>query len=129
MSLRFRGGERLQRGRGIGGLLRLLKSVFSPLVKSAGKTIVKAATSDTGKAVLRNIKDQAIDSAVKLTADAIRGEDMDVSLQNEMQQVKRKAADVIENVHSTRKKQRKAEPKLKTKARNKTKPALKLIKP
>ena len=55
MSLRFRGGERLQRGRGIGGLLRLLKSVFSPLVKSAGKTIVKAATSDTGKAVLRNI--------------------------------------------------------------------------
>ncbi len=129
MSLRFRGGERLQRGRGIGGLLRLLKSVFSPLVKSAGKTIVKAATSDTGKAVLRNIKDQAIDSAVKLTADAIRGEDMVVSLQNEMQQVKRKAADVIENVHSTRKKQRKAEPKQKTKARTKAKPALKLVKP
>ncbi len=129
MSLRFRGGERLQRGRGIGGLLRLFKSVFSPLVKSAGKTIVKAATSDTGKAVLRNIKDQAIDSAVKLTADAIRGEDMDVSLQNEMQQVKRKAADVIENVHSARKKQRKAEPKQKTKARTKAKPALKLVKP
>ena len=129
MSLRFRGGERLQRGRGIGGLLRLLKSVFSPLVKSAGKTIVKAATSDTGKAVLRNIKDQAIDSAVKLTADAIRGEDMDVSLQNEMQQVKRKAADVIENVHSARKKQRKAEPKQKTKARTKAKPALKQVKP
>ena len=129
MSLRFRGGERLQRGLGIGGLLRLLKSVFSPLVKSAGKTIVKVATSDTGKAVLRHIKDQAIDSAVKLTADAIRGEDMDVSLQNEMQQVKRKAADVIENVHSARKKQRKAEPKQKTKARTKTKPALKLLKP
>ena len=124
MSLRFRGGERLQRGRGIGGLLRLFKSVFSPLVKSAGKTIVKAATSDTGKAVLRNIKDQAIDSAVKLTADAIRGEDMGESLQNEIQQVKRKAADVIENVHSARKKQRKAEPKQKTKARTKTKPAL-----
>jgi len=128
MSLRFRGGERLQRGRGIGGLLRLLKSVFSPLVKSAGKTIVKAATSDTGKAVLRNIKDQAIDSAVKLTADAIRGEDMDVSLQNEMQQVKRKAADVIENVHSARNKQRIAEPKQKTKARTKAKPLLKLVK-
>ncbi len=124
MSLRFRGGERLQRGRGIGGLLRLFKSVFSPLVKSAGKTIVKAATSDTGKAVLRNIKDQAIDSAVKLTADAIRGEDMGESLQNEIQQVKRKAADVIEEVHSTRKKQRKAVPKQKTKARTKKKPTL-----
>ena len=129
MSLRFRGGERLQRGRGIGGLLRLFKSVFSPLVKSAGKTIVKAATSDTGKAVLRNIKDQAIDSAVKLTADAIRGEDMGESLQNEIQQVKRKAADVIEDVHSARKKQRKAEPKQKTKARTKAKPALIQVKP
>ena len=129
MSLRFRGGERLQRGRGIGGLLRLFKSVFSPLVKSAGKTIVKAATSDTGKAVLRNIKDQAIDSAVKLTTDAMRGEDMGESLQNEMQQVKRKAADVIENVHSARKKQRKAEPKQKTKARTKSKPALNQVKP
>ena len=130
MSLRFRGGERLQRGRGVGGLLRLFKSVFSSLVKSAGKTIVKAATSDTGKAVLRNIKDQAIDSAVKLTADALRGEDMDVSVQNEMQQVKRKAADVIENVYSARKKQRKAEPKQKIKkARTKAKPALIRVKP
>ena len=127
MSLRFRGGERLQRGRGIGGLLRLFKSVFSPLVKSADKTIVKAATSDTGKAVLRNIKDQAIDSAV--TTDAIRGEDMGESLQNEMQQVKRKAADVIEEVHSARKKQRKAVPKQKTKARTKAKPALIQVKP
>jgi hypothetical protein len=70
MSLRFRGGERLQRGRGIGGLLRLVKSVFSPLVRSAGKTIVKAATSNTGIAVLNSIKDQAIDSAVKLTGDS-----------------------------------------------------------
>lgn len=129
MSLRFRGGERLQRGRGIGGLLRLFKSVFSPLVKSAGKTIVKAATSDTGKAVLRNIKDQAIESAVKLTTDAMRGEDMGESLQNEIQQVKRKAADVIEDVHSARKKQRKAEPKQKTKARTKKKPTLIQVKP
>ena len=129
MSLRFRGGERLQRGRGIGGLLRLFKSVFSPLVKSAGKTIVKAATSDTGKAVLRNIKDQAIDSAVKLTTDAMRGEDMGESLQNEIQQVKRKAADVIEDVHSARKKQRKAEPKQKTKARTRAKRALIHVKP
>ena len=129
MSLRFRGGERLQRGRGIGGLLRLLKSVFSPLVKSAGKSIVKAATSDTGKAVLNSIKDQALDSAVKLTGDALRGEDMNVSLQNEMKQVKRKAADVIENVHSTRKKQRKAKPKPITKAKSKTKSSYIKVKP
>ena len=114
MSLRFKGGERLQRGRGIGGLLRLVKSVFSPLVKSAGKSIVKAATSNTGKAVMNSIKDQAIDSGMKLAADALRGEDMEESLQQEIQQVKRKAADGIESVRRV-KKQRVSKPKVLTK--------------
>ena len=115
MSLRFRGGERLQRGRGIGGLLRLVKSVFSPLIKSAGKTIVKAATSNTGKQLLNTVKDQAIETGVKLATDALRGEDMKESVQNEIQNVKRKAADVIENVAS--KKQRKAQAKVKPKVK------------
>ena len=106
MSLRFKGGERLQRGRGIGGLLRLVKSLFTPLVKSAGKSIVKAATSNTGKAVLNSIKDQAIDSGIKLASDALRGEDMNESLQTELQTVKRKAADGLESV--ARKKKRAA---------------------
>ena len=39
MSLRFKGGERLQRGRGIGGLLRLVKSLFTPLVKVQVKVL------------------------------------------------------------------------------------------
>ena len=113
MSLRFRGGERLQRGRGIGGLLRLVKSVFSPFIKSAGKTIVRAATSDTGKNLLNTVKDQSIETSLHLTADALRGKDMKESVQNEVQNVKRKAADFIENVAS--KKQRKAQPKPKPK--------------
>ena len=103
MSLRFRGGVRLQRGRGIGGLLRLVKSLFTPLVKSAGKSIVKAATSNTGKAVLNTIKDQAIDSGIKLATDALRGEDMNESLQSELQTVKHKAADGLENIVRNRK--------------------------
>ena len=37
MGIQFYGGERIQKGRGIGGLLRLLKSVFMPAVKSVGK--------------------------------------------------------------------------------------------
>ena len=41
MMVRFKRGELLQHGRGIGGLLRLVKSVFKPLVRTAGKTIVK----------------------------------------------------------------------------------------
>ena len=114
MSLRFKGGERLQRGRGIGGLLRLVKSVFSPLVKSAGKSIMKAATSNAGKTVMNSIKDQAIDSGMKLAADALRGEDMEESLQQEIQHVKRKAADGIESVRRV-KKQRVSKPKVLTK--------------
>lgn len=115
MSLRFRGGERLQRGRGIGGLLRLVKSVFSPFIKSAGKTIVKAATSDTGKNILNSVKDQALETGLHLASDALRGKDMKESVQNEVQNVKRKAADFIENVAS--KKQRKAQPKPKPKVK------------
>ena len=120
MSLRFRGGERLQRGRGIGGLLRIVKSLFSPLVKSAGKTIVKAAASNTGKKVLSTLKDQAIESGVRLATDALRGEDMRASLENE-QQLKRKAAEVIETVYEgTRpKKQLKSAPKRKRVAKPK----------
>ena len=115
MSLRFRGGERLQRGRGIGGLLRLVKSVFSPFIKSAGKTIVKAATSDTGKNILNSVKDQALETGLHLASDVLRGKDMKESVQNEVQNVKRKAADFIENVAS--KKQRKAQPKPKPKVK------------
>ena len=59
MSLRFRGGERLQRGRGIGGLLRLAKSVFSPMIKTIGKTAMKAVNSKAGKMAIEAIKDQA----------------------------------------------------------------------
>ena len=80
MSLRFRGGERLQRGRGIGGLLRLVKSVFSPLVK----TVAKAAKSNTGKALGNALKEQAISSAINLTGDVIQGNNLKESLKNEL---------------------------------------------
>ena len=80
MSLRFRGGERLQRGRGIGGLLRLVKSVFSPLVK----TVAKAAKSNTGKVLGNALKEQAISSAINLTGDVIQGNNLKESLENEL---------------------------------------------
>ena len=80
MSLRFRGGERLQCGRGIGGLLRLVKSVFSPLVK----TVAKAAKSNTGKALGNVLKEQAISSAINLTGDVIQGNNLKESLKNEL---------------------------------------------
>ena len=80
MSLRFRGGERLQRGRGIGGLLRLVKSVFSPLVK----TVAKAAKSNTGKALGNVLKEQAISSAINLTGGVIQGSNLKEIFMNEL---------------------------------------------
>ena len=97
MGLHFEGASRLQRGQGIGGILRALKSVFTPMLRSAGRTAVKAATSSTGKAIGSALRDQAINTATNLTVDALRGNDMSHSLQNELDMVKNKAANTIEN--------------------------------
>ena len=95
--VRFKGGELLQHGRGIGGLLQLVKIVFKPLVRTAGKTIVKAAESDVGKQVLKNLKYQDSGSGVHLTSATMRGDDMGEAVNNnELQMVKRKAANVVE---------------------------------
>ena len=97
MSLRFRGGERLQRGRGIGGLLRLVKSVFLPMVKTAGKQIVRAATSKSGKAVIGSVKDQIISAGTNLAIDGIRGSNMKESFNNEVGSMRKRVADVIQD--------------------------------
>ena len=103
MSLRFRGGESLQRGRGIGGLLRLVKSLFTPIVRSVGKTAVKAATSKIGKKVIEEVKDQAVSSGINMLADAVRGNDMKKSAKRELKTVKHRAADIIESLKPTKK--------------------------
>ena len=106
MSIRFKGGESLQRGRGIGGLLRLAKSVFSPIIKTLGKTAIKAVKSKTGKAVLGAIKDQALTSSVNMAADAIRGNDLTESFQNEVAAVRQTVGDSVQNFVAPRKKTR-----------------------
>ena len=104
MSLRFRGGESLQRGRGIGGLLRLAKSLFSPIVRSIGKTAVKAATSKVGRKVIEEVKDQAVSTGINMLADAVRGNDMKKSAKRELKAVKHRAADIIESFKPVKKK-------------------------
>ena len=47
---------------------------------------------------MNSLKDQAIDSGMKIATDALRGEDMEESLQQELQHVKRKIADRDESV-------------------------------
>ena len=103
MSLRFRGGESLQRGRGIGGLLRLAKSLFSPIVRSIGETAVKAAKSRAGKKIIEEVKDQAVSTGINMLADAVRGNDMKQSAKRELKAVKHRAADIIESLKPTKK--------------------------
>ena len=102
MTLRFTGGEHLQRGRGLGGLLRLAKSVFSPIAR----TVVKAAKSNTGKSILNALKQQAIESTVNLATDALRGNDMSESFQGEINSIRENAANSIENLRKPMKSQK-----------------------
>ena len=99
MTLRFTGGEYLQRGRGLGGLLRLAKSVFSPIVR----TVTKAAKSSTGKSILNALKQQAIESSMNLATDALRGNDMSESFQGELMSIRENAANSIESLKKPRK--------------------------
>ena len=103
MTLKFTGGEYLQRGRGLGGLLRLAKSVFSPIVR----TVAKAAKSNTGKSILNALKQQAIESSVNLATDALRGNDMSESFQGELDSIRENAATSIENLRKPRKRPKK----------------------
>ena len=103
MTLKFTGGEYLQRGRGLGGLLRLAKSVFSPIVR----TVTKAAKSNTGKAILNALKEQAIESTVNLATDALRGNDMSESFQGEFNSIRENAANSMENLRKPKKRPKK----------------------
>ena len=91
MSLRFRGGDLLQKGRGIGGILRFFRSLFIPIVKSAGKTIKKVAASKTAKNLGHAVKDQVIESGIKVGVDALQGKNlkgsvkMNLKMSNEKQ--------------------------------------------
>ena len=107
MSLRFKGGDYIQMGRGIGGLLRMAKSFFMPLMKTAGSTVLKAAKSNTGKMIGNAIKEQAISSGTQLLADVVRGNDLEESIHNEGQNIRYKAAETLENVSRASRKRKK----------------------
>ena len=119
MSLRFKGGNLLQKGRGIGGLLRAASSLFKPLFKTVGSTALKVARSDTGKAIGKALKEQAISSAQNIALDTIRGENIKDSLNNEVSNVRKRVADNVENMLNPPKK-RKVVPKSKTKKKKVT---------
>ena len=50
MSIKFSGGDRFQKGRGVGGILRIAKNLFQPIIRTIGR----AVKSNTGKAIVKS---------------------------------------------------------------------------
>lgn len=113
MALKFKGGERLQRGRGIGGLLRLAKGLFSPIVKTAKRAITSKAAKAAGKA----IANQLVESGANIATDALMGNDVNESFQRELQAGRKNAAIGMQKLKtSVQQKRTKQPPKKKKKA-------------
>ena len=104
MTLRFAGGQQLQRGRGIGGLLRLMKSVFAPIVKNVSRGVASAARSEGGKKLLNVLKEQAVNSTMNLAADTLRGSNVKDSFENEMNSLRKTMASTIDDVNKLKRK-------------------------
>ena len=94
MSIRFSGGDRFQRGRGIGGLLRIAKNLFQPIVRTIGK----AVNSNTGRAIGKALKEQAIESGTNLVTDVLRGNSLSEGFSREVNIIKEKGSEGIEQL-------------------------------
>ena len=97
MSLRFRGGYRFQRGRGIGVLFRIAKSLF----KSIMGTIGRAVKSNTGRAIGKSLKEQGISSGTNLISDLVAGNNLKQGLDREVGNVRQRAALGIQQLKNT----------------------------
>ena len=90
----FIGGKRVQRGKDIGGLLRLATKLLRPV----GTLAAKALKSDTGKRIVDAVKNQAIDSSLNIAKDLAEGKNIKETFKNEFDNVKdntkRKAIDI-----------------------------------
>ena len=127
-TIRFSGGERYQRGRGIGGLLRLAQGLFKPVMQilgrvvksSAGKAIGNAIKSNTGRAIGRALKNQAIDSAKNLATDVLSGNPLNEGFKREVYNIKNRAKLGIQQLDKNQEVICK-EPKRQSKSKGKTK--------
>lgn len=108
MSIHFRGGELQQKGRGIGGFFRSLLSIFKPMAKNIGSSVVKAATSDTAKSIARSLGEQALDSSMNMTRDLIQGNDLKDSFNRERENLKKTGSNIVDNIQKKITKKRKS---------------------
>ena len=97
MSLWFRGGDSFKGGRGIGGLFRIAKGLFNPLMDTIGR----ALKSNTGRAIGRALKDQAITTGTNLLADVVAGNDLKQWVDREVENVRQRATLGIQQLNNT----------------------------
>ena len=100
MSLRFAWGDRFQGGTGIGGIFKIAKNLFKPIIRTLGR----AVNSNTGKAIGKAIKEQVIQSGVNLASDALRENNLSEGLNREVNAVKERGAEGIEQLPQSWKK-------------------------
>ena len=103
MSFRFSGGDRVQRGRGIGGFMKIASRLFYPVVNIAKK----ALQSKTGRKIVDAVKEQAIDSSINIAKEIASGKNVKQSLKDEFKNVKkntkRKALEIgVEHIKRSR---------------------------
>lgn len=105
MTINFRRREVQQRGKGIGGFFRAVSSVLKPILKSIGGTVIRAAKSNTGKAIGKAITEQALDSALNMTKDVLAGNSLKDSWEHESSNIKSNGIKTINNVQKKRRQQ------------------------
>ena len=84
MGVYFDGGNRLQRGSGVGGWLKLASRLFSPFARVAKKAI----ESNTGRKIVNAVKEQAIDSSMNIASDIAKGRNIKESIGDEFENAK-----------------------------------------
>jgi hypothetical protein len=97
-------GPFIQRGRGLGSLLGSLFKAVIPVASRVGRSIIRSPIT---KSVLRTAKDAAIEGGLSLAVDALRGNKVAESAQQNVEQAKNKIADAIEKGTINRKRKSK----------------------
>ena len=74
--------------------------MFQPIIGTIGR----AVKSNTGKAIGKAIKEQVIERGVNLAADALRGNNLSVGLNREVNSFKERGAEGLEQLQQSRRK-------------------------
>ena len=88
MTLHFRGGELIQKGKGVGGFFRSLAAIAKPVIASIGKNALLAVKSKTGKKIARSLGKQTANSVLNIVCELVRGGDIKKTALNERSKFK-----------------------------------------